>query len=365
MAIIIGHPVESFTRGPDSGIDLRYKSRVDHILGQAKHYLRSAYSDLKTAIENEKVKLDKMSEAPTRYLLFTSLGLTPGRKKEILDLLAPYCRDVSDILGSEDIEGLIAANPSIEEHHYKLWLASARVLERIMGNATLTRSLIRIEETTERSRLFVPHRRLSTAERILRSEHSLIISGPPGIGKTTMAEMLALRLLASDYEVTFVTGVEELEREANKADKQLFVYDDFLGRTNFREAPSASSQEQLFSFMRWARKKPGKYLVMTTREYLYREAKAANERLRESRADIVKCLLNVAGYDRRARARILYNHLYWTPGIPTDDLHTFIDSRGYWDVINHENFNPRWIADTLNRLTLGTTLGELGDTEWT
>ena len=94
--------------------------------------------------------------------------------------------------------------------------------------------------------------------------------------------------------------------------KQLFVYDDFLGRTNFKEAPDAASQERLFTFMRWVSRNAGKYLILTTREYLYREAKVANERLSASRADLVKCILDVDGYTRITRARILYNHLYWT-----------------------------------------------------
>lgn len=306
-----------------------------------------------------------MPRQPTRYLLFTTQPLTPARKSEIKEALEPHCKLVSDIYGIEDIEGIIAVNPQIEEHHYKLWLASIRVLERIIGNATLTRSEMRIDEITDRSKYYVPHKKLTKAERILRQESSLIISGPPGIGKTTMAEMIALRLLEVGYRVHFVTGVSELESAAQPDEKQLFLYDDFLGRTNFREAPDASSQERLFTFMRWVRRKSNKYLVLTTREYLYREARMANERLSESRADLIKCVLDVRGYDSATRARILYNHLYWADGIPHDALERFIGEKGYWEVIRHENFNPRWIADTLNRIAIVSDGGNGGENAWT
>ena len=166
-----------------------------------------------------------------------------------------------------------------------------------------------------------------------------------------MAEMLALRLLEAGYRTHFVANIEELERQSNPNGKQLFIYDDFLGRTNFREAPDASSQERLFAYMRWIRKKSGKYLILTTREYLFREARAANERLIESRADLIKCVLDVSGYTRMTRARILYNHIYWTSGIGREDLRDFVDQKGYLKIIDHPNFNPRWIADTLNRIT--------------
>jgi Novel STAND NTPase 3 len=365
MVAIISHPVESFARGRDGGVDLRYTNGRTRMVGQAKHYINSTYSDLVKAVRSEKVKLDERIPKPTRYLLFTTQPLTPARKSELKGLLTPYCKRVGDIYGVEDIEGIIAKNPDIETHHYKLWLASVKVLERIFGNAVLTRSEMRVEDITERAKLFVPHQKLGEAESILKEEHCLIVSGEPGIGKTTMAEMLALRLLEAGYRTHFVANVEELERQSNSDWKQLFIYDDFLGRTNFREAPDASSQERLFAYMRWIRKKPGKYLILTTREYLYREARAANERLLESRSDLIKCVLDVSGYTRITRAQILYNHIYWTPGIEREDLREFAEKKGYWEIIDHPNFNPRWIADTLNRIAPAVPAREGGDDSWT
>jgi DNA replication protein DnaC len=62
---------------------------------------------------------------------------------------------------------------------------------------------------------FVPHQKLGDAEKILEEEHCLIVSGEPGIGKTTMAEMLALRLLEAGYRTHFVANIEELERQTS------------------------------------------------------------------------------------------------------------------------------------------------------
>jgi hypothetical protein len=366
LGVILGRPIEGFARGPDGGIDLRYTDTQERVIAQCKHYYRSTFSDLTTALEAEVVKVKNMTPLPTRYILFTTQPLTPRRKDTVLGILSPYCLGTQDILGIEDIEGLLAANSEIEAHHYKLWLASIRVLERIVGNATLTRSQMRVDEITDRARYFVPHQQMPSAEKILRDEHCLIISGPPGIGKTTMAEMLALKLLAAAYRTHFVTRVQELEQEVREGEKQLFIYDDFLGRTNFREAPDAPNQERLFAFMRWIRRKSGKYLILTTREYLYREARMYNERLQESRADIAKCVLGVDGYSDINRARILYNHLYWAEGIPTQALREFVEAKSYWPVIRHPNFNPRLIADMINRVSSSATgQEEEGQAQWT
>lgn len=294
--------------------------------------------------------MDKASRKPTRYILLTSQSLSPARKTELRAALKPYCKRTSDILGVDDIEGIIVKNPSIEEYHYKLWLSGTRVLSQILGNAALTRSEIRVDELLQRARLFVEPAAMPEAERILRAEKSLIISGAPGIGKTTLAEMLALRFLNAGYRVYFPATVSEIEERTKKDDKELFIFDDFLGRTNLREAPPTSDQERLFAFMRHIRRVSNKYLVLTTREYMFKEARAANERLTINRADIIKCLLDVSGYDRNARAKILYNHLYWSPGIATPDLVAFVKDRGYERVIAHPDFNPRFIADTINRI---------------
>jgi hypothetical protein len=350
MAVLVGAPVEAFARGRDGGIDLRSGAGKSLILGQAKHRHRSSYGKLLTEVRQEKLKLDAMASKPAQYLLFTTQSLTPHRKSELAEALQPYCVEVSDIHGVEDIEGIIAAEPKIEEHHFKLWLNSARVLGHILGNATRGRSRIRTDELLERARLFVPHDGMAKAQQILRTERSLIISGQAGIGKTTMAEMLSLRFLAAGYELSFVSNVHDLEKEMREGQKQLFLYDDFLGRTNIRDAPGATDQERLFTFMRFARRVGEKYLILTTREYLYREARVVNDRLAENRADLVKCLLDVAGYSRMNRALILYNHLYWARSIPTEALGDFVVNKSYEKIIGHPEFNPRFIADTINRL---------------
>jgi hypothetical protein len=350
MRALLGKHVESFAVGRDGGIDLRAGGGSSLVLGQAKHYARSRYDSLAREVKKEKAKLDVMERKPFRYLLFTSQPITPGQKDELAGILSPYCSDPSDILGVGDIEGIIADNPKIEEVHYKLWLSSIRVIERILGNATLTRSRIRVEELLNRSRLFVPHDAMPEAERILRSEKTLIVSGPPGIGKSTMAEMLSLRFLAADYSVHFVTGVTELEEAVREEQKQLFIYDDFLGRTNLGDAPGATDQERLFVFMRYLNRTPSKYLILTTREYLYREARGANERLVANRADVLRCLLDVDGYNPLNRAKILYNHLYWAHSLPPEAVTEFVNRRAYRKVIEHPNFNPRFIADTITRL---------------
>lgn len=351
---------ESFARGADGGIDLRAEVDDQLVIGQSKHYQASGVSKLIASLRKEREKLEAMSPAPDRYIVLTTAALTPANKREIVEVCAPFLKAEADVWGPGDIEGALAANPTIEAQHFKLWLSSVRVLGQILGNATLGRSSARLEEIARRARLFVAHSRLPEAERILHKEHSLIISGPPGIGKTTLAEMLALRLGSAGFVVHFVAEVSEIEALVGREEKQLFVYDDFLGRTNFRDTAAQSTQERLFAMIRHVRSKPNKYLVMTTREYIYQEARTLSERMAQGYADEIRCILDVRGYNRMSRAEILYNHLFWTDGIAKIDLQDFVGSKGYMPIIAHPNFNPRWIADALDRIAARTEEGSEG-----
>ena len=95
----LGVRLESFTTGRDSGIDFRFRTPDVNLIVQCKHYVDSGYDALRRVLKNkESQKLDALN--PTRYILATSVGMTPGRKDELLEILSPCCLDTADIIGA-------------------------------------------------------------------------------------------------------------------------------------------------------------------------------------------------------------------------------------------------------------------------
>jgi hypothetical protein len=146
----LGVRLESFTTGRDSGIDLRYRTKTGNLIVQCKHYAESGFEALCRVLANkERQKLEAFN--PTRYLLGTSVGLTPRRKEELLGILAPYRLAPEDILGKDDVNNLLTKYEDIERKHFKLWLTSAAVLERVLHAGIFSDS----ESHLERIRLRV------------------------------------------------------------------------------------------------------------------------------------------------------------------------------------------------------------------
>lgn len=95
------------------------------------------------------------------------------------------------------------------------------------------------------------------------------------------------------------------------------------------------------------RSSPNARFILTTRAYIFEEARRVSEHLADRRLEIAKYVLDVEVYDRRIRARILYNHLV-ASGTPQAHIASLINSGSLVEVVDHEHYNPRlieWMTD--------------------
>src|SRR6266508_4655432 len=222
-------PFEVFMPGRDRGIDLRCISEPQHqFIVQVKHYAATGWSKLYSHLRRDELPKVK-ALSPSGYGLATSVPLTPDRKQKIVDLFSPFIDSSRHVWGQDDLNAMLRQHPDVERAHFKLWLTSTEVLTAVLHARVSARGRLLADEITERARLFVENSRLPHAVEILKNNRILVVSGTPGIGKTTLAEMLLAMLLADGYELHVVSAdIDEAMDVYRAGVKQVFFYDDFL-----------------------------------------------------------------------------------------------------------------------------------------
>lgn len=334
-----GVPLETFSAGRDNGIDLRYaQTGAGDTVVQCKHYAGSQWRDLKKAAALEAPKVQALN--PARYVFATTLPLNPDRKRWLVDAFAPYVRTPADIIGPRELDGLLRDYPHVERRHPRLWLTSAAVLQRVLNGGLFERARILADGLPDTLRTYVPHPSLGHARDLLDQLHYCVIAGIPGVGKTTLAEILAADLVGQGYELVALSRtVSEALEVLDTSTRQVLYFDDFLGMTTL-ESLERNEDRDLLDLFAAVRRSENTRLVLTTREYILRQARAAHERLDRPGVDWAKCTVELEGYDTLHRARILYNHLLYS-GLDPAYAHALLDERGYRRVVEHPNFSPR------------------------
>ncbi len=342
-----GHSFELFAPGPDGGIDIRYIGVVagesQTIVAQCKLWDENSFDSLLRRLA--RVELRKIQElAPNRYIVMTSVRLTPGRKDRIVEALYPWVKSPADVIGRDDLSGLLSKHPEVELRYVKLWLTSTEVLRALLNSGIANRSEDALEVAQRQLRLWVPNKSYNRAREILDANHVCVIAGGPGIGKSMLADILLTSYASQGYEAVFISeDIDEGNRTWRTNSRQVFLYDDFLGRVTFGELHLRKNEEtRLSRFLERVRKSDDKKFILATREYILTDAAHRYEGLADREIEPIKSIVSLEDYTPLIRAHILYNHLFFS-GLPAELVTALIPSERYREVINHRNYNPRVI----------------------
>lgn len=338
---------ERFKAGKDGGIDGRfYDDDGSQEIVQCKHYLKTGFSGLIAKLKkkdkgiNEIDKVKKLS--PSKYIFVTSLPLSAENKKTIKGLFDPYIKNDSDIYGQEDLNQILGNHPDIEKRHYKLWLSSTVVLDRIMNNAIESRSEFLLEEIKEKSKYYAVTENHQKAIDKLEESHIIIIAGEPGIGKTTLAEHLALWYVEKDFKFYNIENpINEAERICKMDEKQIFYFDDFLG-ANYLNAIEDKKDSQIVKFMDRIKKDKTKRFILTSRTNIFNQGLALSDTFRSKNIENEEFIIKIESLKDIDKAHILYNHI-WHSDLDEEFIDEIYVEKRYKEIIKHKNFNPRLI----------------------
>lgn len=245
---------EAFCPGPDGGIDGRHTTADGNIILQTKHYEGSEFSKLKAVMKRERASINKLR--PARYILATSSNLSPNNKAELAKIIGPSLKSEADIFGLDDLNTLLREQPETLKSHPKLWLSSHGVISQIVHPEDCFYASDLWADLQQKAALYVSNESFEKSRAILKTHRILIISGAPGVGKTTLAQMLCRAYLREEWEIVPISEIKSALAVFNKDKKQIFFFDDFLECMALDRRCLAGRDTQILKFARHVKSSP-------------------------------------------------------------------------------------------------------------
>jgi len=252
--------------------------------------------------------------------------LGPRELSAVLDADAALRRRVPSVLGIRDIAGL----------------ADAAVLGRSTADVDAARRLARV---------FVATRAYARTVAVLERHRFAVVTGPPEMGKTAIARIVALAKLTEGWEAHECWQPEELWRLFAGDRAQLFIADDAFGSTEYR--PDAAE--------RWALELDRVLRAMDDRHWLIWTSRPAplkaglgrihREHGVERFPQPAEVRVDASALDLEEKASILFRHARSRP--LTARGVELIRTHG-WGIVDHPHFTPerirRFVAHRLPEL---------------
>lgn len=348
ISIREGKGFQRFGVGKDGGIDGQYETEDGNIILQVKNTRATGKALLAIARKEKK----KIAECHCkRYIMvFSTPTISPGVKEEIKKLF-PDVLSTNDILSAADLNAMLDEEKyeHLEKAYPQLWLGNGTFLEEMLSRNTISeieksgKVNEKRKEMEETEKKFVVTQKFTQAVELLEENGGLIISGDPGVGKTTHAYCLALYYLkAKDYKrFYFVKSLHEIERimGENSEEKTIILYDDFWGHSSFEVYHvEHNSDTRLMDIFAVLKGYTHIRLILTTREFVLQQGLRHYPELESEELALHRLCINLGSYTKAEKAEILFKHLEYST-LEYDYITEIYEQRER--IINCEAYSPR------------------------
>jgi hypothetical protein len=281
-----------------------------------------------------------------RVLVLTNLD-----SEESGEWLARHVPEVAEftVLGATELGECLDRRPELRAGLPSV--LGIRDLDPLTAPDARERSTLDIRPAQELARVFWPTRAYERARAVLGRHRFVVLTGPPEMGKTAIARMLALSQLTDGWDAHECTSPDQVWRVFDRERRQVFVADDAFGSTEYR----ADAAEL------WARELGRMLAALDERHWLIWTSRPAplkaglrrvqRERGAEHFPATSEVLVDASELDLAEKTLILFRHAK-NHGLD-EEARRLLRSAGV-SIVEHPHFTPerirRLVAERLDAL---------------
>jgi hypothetical protein len=314
-------------------------------------WIRNSWSDQSrlSELSARLVSLADELDLPSTHSFLVVTNLDDAQARDALAADALAAPERIAVLGAGEL------SESLDRHAaLRLALPSVlglRDLAPLIDYTVAARSSFDVERAQALARVFVPTRAYERARHVLARHRFVVLTGPPEMGKTAIAHMIALARLTTGWEVHDCISPEQVWKALDSDRPQVFVADDAFGSTEYR--PDAAEH--------WARELGRMLAALDERHWLIWTSRPAplraglrrvqRERGSERFPAPGQVLVDASDLDLAEKTLILFRHVKdRTADHAARDL---VRSAGL-TIVEHPHFTPerirRFVSDPLAEL---------------
>lgn len=185
---------------------------------------------------------------PRHYVLLTNVRVQPSAKKRLVDAVSPILPDTEvRVLDRLWLDAALADIPELRRS-FPMMLSFhdlVAVVDEVVSHPLRNRSQAFLNDAQNLRPVFVATRAYEKALAMLEAHGFVVLTGPPEMGKTAIAKMLALLQAAEGWDVIDCRNPEDFERAFAAQRRQLYIADDVFGSTEYQPAVAQAWERAL------------------------------------------------------------------------------------------------------------------------
>ncbi len=288
----------------------------------------------------ENLRSGRWKEPPTFYSVFTNAPVSAPLREALVAAMKEVLPKASCIVhDGNDVCQWLRLSPEIVRSFPQL--LSLRDLQEFLRDTVnadvIVRSTSAIALAQAHSRVFVPTQAYYSARDKLNEFGFVVLEGPPEMGKTTIGRVIALTQIVLGWEALECRNPTDILKCYRKDLLQVFIADDFFGRTEYEPMRVSDWQSELPHIIPLL--DHSHWLILTCRAHLLEMAKSNLDVAGQNHRfpKLGEVVVNAGQLKIGEKARILYRHAK-AIGLSIDAKSLVRAHAGL--VVKNEHFTP-------------------------